>query len=106
MRHHDHLRQLAHLQWESRKKKKKEPQHHDHTERPISGISGWISAVVRAREGRMLGMRQPLDGPIFETLEDGERCIHAMISHYDRRLGMSDATIQPFKGMVELRTSA
>ena len=33
--------------------------------------------VVRAREGRMLGMRQPMDGPIFE-LEDAQNwCIHA-----------------------------
>ncbi len=24
-----------------------------------------------------------------------------MISHYDRRLGMSDAQIEPFKGMVD-----
>src|SRR6478609_7089266 len=57
--------------------------------------------VVHAREGRMFGMRQPLDGPIFETLEDARNwAIHAMISHFDRRLGMSDATIEPFKGMV------
>ena len=57
--------------------------------------------VVRARQGLMLGMRQPLDGPIFEKLEDARNwCIHAMISHYDRRLGMSDARIEPFKGMV------
>jgi hypothetical protein len=28
-------------------------------------------------------------------------CIHAMISHYDRRLGMSDAIIKPFSGMVD-----
>ena len=57
---------------------------------------------VRARHGLMLGMRQPLDGPIFETLEDARNwCIHAMISHFDRRLGMSDATIEPFKGMVD-----
>ena len=28
-------------------------------------------------------------------------CIHAMISHYDRRLGMSDAHIYPFKGLVD-----
>ena len=46
----------------------------------------------------MLGVRQPLDGPVFERLEDAENwCIHAMISHYDRRLGMSDARIEPFK---------
>ena len=47
----------------------------------------------------MFGMRQPLDGPIFETLEDARNwCIHTMISHFDRRLGMSDALIEPFKG--------
>jgi hypothetical protein len=28
--------------------------------------------VVFARQGRMLGIRQPLDGPVFETLEDAE----------------------------------
>ena len=57
---------------------------------------------VRARQGRMFGMRQPLDGPIFETLEDAQNwCIHAMISHYDRRLGMSDARIESFKGLVD-----
>ncbi len=57
--------------------------------------------AVRAGEGRILGIRQPLDGPVFETLEDARNwCIHAIISHYDRRLGMSDATIEPFKGMV------
>jgi len=26
--------------------------------------------VVRAREGRMLDMRQPFDGPVFDKLED------------------------------------
>jgi len=50
----------------------------------------------------MFGMRQPLDGSIFETLEDARNCcIDAMISHYDRRLGMSDARIESFKGMVD-----
>jgi hypothetical protein len=40
-----------------------------------------------------------LDGPIFEKLEDARNwCIYAMIDHYDRRLGMSDARIEPFKG--------
>ena len=49
----------------------------------------------------MLGIRQPLDGPVFRTKQDAEHwCIHAMVSHYDRRLGMSDARIEPFKGMV------
>jgi hypothetical protein len=42
-----------------------------------------------------------LDGPIFEKLEDARNwCSYAMIDHYDRRLGMSDARIEPFKGMV------
>ena len=50
----------------------------------------------------MFGMRQPLDGSIFETLEDARNwCIRAMISHYDPRLGMSDATIEPFTGLVD-----
>jgi hypothetical protein len=49
---------------------------------------------VRARQGLMLGIRQPLDGPVLETLEDARNlCVHAMGSHYDRRLGMSDAKI-------------
>jgi hypothetical protein len=58
--------------------------------------------VIHARQGLMLGIRQPLDGPIFEQLQEAEYwCIHAMISHYDRRLGMSDARIEPFKGLVD-----
>jgi hypothetical protein len=58
--------------------------------------------VVHAREGRMLGIRQPLDGPVFKKFEDARNwCIYAMIDHYDRRLGMSDAHIEPFKGMVD-----
>lgn len=58
--------------------------------------------VVHARQGLMLGIRQPLDGPIFEKLEDAQNwCIHVMISHYDRRFGMSDASITPFKGMAD-----
>ena len=57
---------------------------------------------VRARQGVMLGTRQPLDGPVFQKLEDAQHwCISAMIDHYDRRLGMSDARIEPFKGMVD-----
>jgi hypothetical protein len=57
--------------------------------------------VVEAREGLMLGIRQPLDGPIFEIRKDAENwCIHAMISHYDRRLGMSDARIYPVSRLV------
>ena len=57
---------------------------------------------VRARQGVMLGIRQPLDGPIFEKLADARNwCIYAMIDHYDRRLGMSDARIEPFKRLVD-----
>lgn len=63
-------------------------------------IVGYRPAVY-AREGRMLGIRQPLDGPVFDTVEEAEQwCMDAMIDHYDRRLGMSDARIEPFKGMV------
>jgi hypothetical protein len=57
--------------------------------------------VIRGRKGLMLGIRQPLDGPIFESKRDAEVwCINAMTSHFDRRLGMSDARIYPFKGMA------
>jgi hypothetical protein len=56
---------------------------------------------VHAREGRILGILQPLDGPVFEKLEDAQYwCIYAMIDHYDRLLGMSDARIEPFKDLV------
>ena len=57
--------------------------------------------VVHAREGLMLGIRQLLDGPVFERLEHAEYwCFHVMVDHNDRRLGLSDALIVPFKGMV------
>jgi hypothetical protein len=52
----------------------------------------------------MFGIRQPLDRPIFETMLDAEYwCIHAMARHFDRhrRLGMSAARIELFKGMVD-----
>jgi hypothetical protein len=58
----------------------------------------------------MLGIRQPLDGPVFQKLKDAEHgCIHAMIDHYDRPLGMSDACIEPFRALVAVdhhRTSS
>ena len=57
--------------------------------------------IVHASQGFMLGIRQPLDGPVFDKLEHAEYwCWYAMIDHYDRRRGMSDATIELFKGMV------
>ena len=43
--------------------------------------------VVPAREGRMLAIRQPLDGAVFEKLEHAPFwCWHVMVDHYDRRL--------------------
>ena len=63
--------------------------------------------AVYAREGRMLAIRQPLDGPVFEKLEHAEQwCMDGMIDHYDRGLGISDAKIEPFKGMVGLWPTA
>ena len=50
----------------------------------------------------MLGIGQPLDGPVFEKLEHAEDwCWEAMVDRCDRRLGMSDAVIHPFRGMLE-----
>jgi hypothetical protein len=70
--------------------------------KPVQKLITGYRPVVHAREGRMLGIRQPLDGPIFVKLEDARNwCIYAMIDHYDRRLGMSDARIEPFEGLVD-----
>jgi hypothetical protein len=75
------------------------------TDKPVQKWITGYRPVVRAREGRMLGIRQPLDGPIFQNREDAEYwCIHAMISHYNRRLGMSDARIESFNGLVDCRS--
>ena len=57
---------------------------------------------VYACEGVMLGIRQPLDGPVFQNLEDAEHwCLSARIVHNDRRLVTSDGLIEPFKGLVD-----
>jgi len=57
--------------------------------------------IIRARQGLMLGIRQPLHGPVFRNLIDAEHwCIHAMIGHFDRWFGMSDASVERFEGMV------
>jgi hypothetical protein len=70
--------------------------------KPVQKLVTGYRPVVHAREGRMLGIRQPLDGPVFEKLEEALNwCMYAMIDHYDRRLGMSDARIEPFKGMLD-----
>jgi hypothetical protein len=29
-----------------------------------------VRPVIHARQGRMLGSRNPLDGPVFDTLQD------------------------------------
>ena len=57
--------------------------------------------VISARQGRMLGSRNALDGPVFERLQDGITfTIGVMADHFDRGLGLSDARIERFKGMV------
>ena len=57
--------------------------------------------VIHARQGRMLGSRNPLDGPVFDTLQDAITfTIGIMADHFDRGLGLSDARIERFKGMV------
>jgi len=58
--------------------------------------------VVYARDRLMFGMRQPMEGPVFERLEDAEFwCFHVMVDHFNRRLGLSDARIEPFQGLVD-----
>jgi hypothetical protein len=67
--------------------------------RPAEQFVQGYRPVVHAREGLMLGIRQPLDGPVFETELEAERwCIHVMASHYNRRLGMSEARIYCVQG--------
>ena len=57
--------------------------------------------VIHARQGRMLGSRNPLDGPMFDSLQDAiDYSIGVMANHFDRGLGLSDARIERFKGMV------
>ena len=44
-------------------------------------IVGYRPAVY-TREGRMLGIRQALDGPVFEKFEHAEYwCLEAMVDH-------------------------
>lgn len=59
-----------------------------------------FGTVVRARQGLglMLGIRQPLDGPIFEKLEHAEYwCWYSILDHFERGIGMSDAIIEHLK---------
>lgn len=53
----------------------------------------------------MLGSRNPFDGPVFETREHAVQwCVQVMVDHFDRGLGMSDARIERFSGMVSVLT--
>ena len=66
----------------------------------LTFMTGFLP-VIHARQGRMLGSRNPLDGPVFDRLEDAiDYCIGVMADHFDRGLGLSDARIERFKGMV------
>jgi len=57
--------------------------------------------VIHARKGHMLGSRNPLDGPVFDWPQDAiDVFIGVMADHFDRALGLSDARIGRFKGMV------
>lgn len=61
-------------------------------------LKGYAPAV-RARKGLMLGIRNPLDGPVFEKLEDATTwSMSVMASHFERGLGISDARIEAFEG--------
>jgi len=57
--------------------------------------------VISARQGRMLGSRNPFDGPVFDTLQDAITfTIGVLADYFDRGLGLSDARLQLFKGMM------
>ncbi|HKR79612.1 MAG TPA: hypothetical protein VJR69_07895 [Nitrospira sp.] len=51
----------------------------------------------------MLGIRQPLHGRYLKNWNTHNTywCWHAMLDHFERGLGMSDAQIEPFKGLIE-----
>jgi hypothetical protein len=67
---------------------------------PLTFMTGF-RPVISAREGRMLGSRNPLDGPVFTRLHDAiDYSMGVMADHFDRGLGLSDARIERFKGMV------
>jgi hypothetical protein len=67
---------------------------------PMKRLTGY-RPVLHAREGFMLGIRNPLDGPVFQTYQDALGwCMDVMVSHYERGLGMSEAKIEWFDGLV------
>lgn len=54
--------------------------------------------AVSAREDRMLGIRQALDGPVFEKKEHAEYwCWEAMVDHYDRGLAFPTHALNRLK---------
>ena len=67
---------------------------------PLTFMTGF-RPVISARQGRMLGSRNPIEGPVFDNLQDAVTySIGVMADHFDRGLGLSDARIERFKGMV------
>ena len=57
--------------------------------------------VIHARQGRILGSRNPLDGPVFDRLEDAIIfTIGVMTDHFEDGIGSSDPRIERFKGAV------
>ena len=68
--------------------------------RPLTFMTGF-RPVIHAREGLMLGSRNPMDGPVFDTMQDAITfSMGVMADHFDRGLGLSDTRIERFKGMV------
>ena len=62
--------------------------------------------VIHARRGRMLGMRNPLEGPVVGTIQDAiASIVGVMANHFDRGLGLFDARIKRFEGLVRQETS-
>jgi hypothetical protein len=55
--------------------------------------------ITTARNGLMLGIRNPVDGPVFQERDDATAwCISVMSSHFHRNLGVSEARIEAFEG--------
>jgi hypothetical protein len=42
------------------------------TNKQVQKLITGYRPIVHTREGLMLGIRQPLDGPVFEKLEDAQ----------------------------------
>ena len=69
--------------------------------KPLPTFMTDFPPLITARQGRMLGSRNPLDGPVFDKLQDPiVYSIGVMADHFDRGLGLSDARIERFKGRL------